>query len=434
MSDITGSAGARAAARDVSGASSIPPPPPFSLKQPGTWSPRVLSQLGYWACSRFVTVMTLFSSTDAANSEPHLFYQPWAEILRTGSFPTGDATWQYPPGAAGVFLAPYLVPGGIDYVRAFLVVVLIADFVVMCALLRHGTRPGRSLAGSAIWLLGLPLMLTQPYVHFDLLVTIFAVLGLLCLERRSWLGGGFAAIGATIKLWPAFAVLGASRGRGLRQAVIGFVASAVALTGLVAALFKAPFGFLHGQGGRGIEIESLPGSIILLAQEYGYHQGEIKYRYGSMEIITPSSETLSKIMLGLSVLGLCLLLAWRLLAAKRFIDSTPADAAIAALLVFVVTSRVISPQYCIWLIGVAAVCLSYRSTSQRWVVALVTAATALTTVEYPLFWKQLLWGDTGLRTLLVARNGLLLIAAVVSCVQLWRSTVSTGRRKRYSAH
>ncbi|MBD0693283.1 hypothetical protein BG452_40840 [Streptomyces sp. CBMA123] len=36
------------------------------------------------------------------------------------------------------------------------------------------------------------------------------------------------------------------------------------------------------------------------------------------------------------------------------------DAALCALLIFVVTSRVISPQYLVWLVGVAAVCLTVR--------------------------------------------------------------------------
>ncbi|MFC8719149.1 glycosyltransferase 87 family protein [Kitasatospora sp. NPDC057198] len=393
--------------------------------------PQVLARLGYWACSRFVMVMMVFWNKDNVNGEPHLFYEPWARVLRTGTFPVGDVTWQYPPGAAGAFLAPYLVPFT-NYVQGFLVLTLIADFAIMGGLLWYGTRAGRSLAGSGFWLLGLPLMLMQPYVHFDVLVTLFAVFGVLCLQGRSWVGGSFAAIGAMIKVWPAFAIFGAPRGRGLKQAITGFVAAALALTAIAAVTMRGSFDFLHGQGNRGIEVESLPGSLLLIAQKLGYHHGEITYRYGSMEIVSAHTPLLSKAMLGLSVLGFAGLLVWRIVA-KRFTDSTPADAAMTAMLVFVVTSRVISPQYMIWLLGMAAVCLSFRSTSQRPVAVLLMAATALTTVEYPLFWGPVLWGDTTFRTVLLLRNALLVAAVLLSCARLWRSTVPSRRERRQAA-
>ncbi|MCZ9338374.1 hypothetical protein NGM37_11350, partial [Streptomyces sp. TRM76130] len=50
------------------------------------------------------------------------------------------------------------------------------------------------------------------------------------------------------------------------------------------------------------------------------------------------------------------LLLWRLRAA-RFAAHTAADAAFTAVLMFTVTSRVISPQYMVWLVGLGAVCL-----------------------------------------------------------------------------
>ncbi len=49
---------------------------------------------------------------------------------------------------------------------------------------------------------------------------------------------------------------------------------------------------------------------------------------------------------------------WRLLA-RRFEEHTLADAAFVAVLMFTTTSRVISPQYLVWLVGLAAVCLYF---------------------------------------------------------------------------
>ncbi|WP_083977011.1 glycosyltransferase family 87 protein [Kitasatospora azatica] len=419
----------RPAAGDSTGSSSAGGRPALVWWNPTSWPGRIIAPLGYWVSTRLIMIMTVFQTRENSNGEVHKLYQAWAQILRHGSYPIGDPTWQYPPGAAGVILAPLAVPG-VNYVQGFVVVTIVADLVVMGALLRYGSRPGRSLAGAWVWLLTLPLMTYIPYARYDVIVTLFAVLALLWLQRRPWLGGGMAALGAMIKVWPAFAVFGAPRGRSLRSAVIGFVASAVALVLIAMALFKGSFDFLNGQGNRGVEFESLPGSILLLAHQFGY-KGNIAYRYGSLEIVGPHVETIGKAMLVLSVLGFCWLLLWRL-RARTFSDATPADAALAVVLVFITTSRVISPQYLIWVAGIGAVCLSFKSTTQRPIVGLLVLATAMTTVEFPLFWQDVIAGKPGFDTLLAARNLILLVATVWSCGRLWRATVPRGRRRGIS--
>ena len=109
---------------------------------------------------------------------------------------------------------------------------------------------------------------------------------------------------------------------------------------------------------------------------------------------------------------------------RRWTPATPYDAALAAVLLFTVTSRVISPQYMIWLLGVAAVCLTSRHTVQRPVAVLILLATAISAVAYPTLYAEVRgcsWTGCGL---MLARNGLLAAAAVLSFVRLWRSTVA----------
>ncbi|MBB4925277.1 glycosyltransferase family 87 protein [Kitasatospora kifunensis] len=419
----------RSAAGASTGSSSSGGRPALVWWRPDTWPMRVLAPLGYWASTRLIMIMMVFQTHEDSTGEVNRLYQSWAHILQGGSYPIGDTTWQYPPGAAGVMLAPLAIPG-VNYVLGFIVVTLLADLVVMAALLRYGTRPERSLAGAWVWLLMLPLMLFIPYARYDVIVTFFAVLALLWLQGRPWLGGGMAALGAMIKVWPAFAVFGAPRGRSLWQVVVGFVAAAGSLVAIAALLFKGSFGFLDEQGNRGVEYESLPGSALLVAHHFGY-QGRIEYRFGSLEVVGPYVDEIGKAMLVASVVGFCWLLLWRL-RARTFSAATPADAALAVVLVFITTSRVISPQYLIWVAGIGAVCLSFKSTTQRPIVGILVLATAMTSVEFPLFFQSLINGSAGFQALLLARNVLLLVATVWSCVRLWRSTVP-GRRHRHAA-
>jgi hypothetical protein len=89
-----------------------------------------------------------------------------------------------------------------------------------------------------------------------------------------------------------------------------------------------------------------------------------------------------------------------------------------------VTSRVISPQYLVWLLGLAAVCLTSRRTGQRPVAALILAATVLSTVIYPVLYAEVTHSTWTGCTLLLLRNGLLVAASALSFARLWRSTAT----------
>lgn len=102
-----------------------------------------------WVLTRtwllLVTLGVLYNPYAIVTSDVSDIYAPWAEILRSGTFPVDDVMWQYPPGAAGVLLLPMLmVP--LSYSHAFFVLMVIADGVAFACLLR-----GRSVLGPAMW-------------------------------------------------------------------------------------------------------------------------------------------------------------------------------------------------------------------------------------------------------------------------------------------
>lgn len=108
--------------------------------------------------------------------------------------------------------------------------------------------------------------------------------------------------------------------------------------------------------------------------------------------------------------------------AGHWTPATPYDAALSAVLLFTVTSRVISPQYLVWLLGLAAVCLTSRHTAQRPVAALIVAATAVSAVAYPVLYAEVEAASWTGCALMVLRNALLVTAAAVSFTRLWRTT------------
>ncbi|MFF7476294.1 glycosyltransferase 87 family protein [Streptomyces sp. NPDC008092] len=346
-------------------------------------------------------------------------YFHWYGVLSHGAFPAHDTLWQYPPGAGAVLLAPGLVPG-LSYFQAFVALTLATDAVVTAALARAGGRPGGTLLGAALWTGGLPLLLHLPLARYDIEVTAFAVLALLALSRSTRACGALAALGALVKVWPALVLLGLERGRPTRGAWLTAALTGTVTLAVFLVSFRNPLAFLRQQGGRGVQIESLGGTALSLARHAGW-QGTSRYQYGAIELVGPHVRAVATASLVLTAAAFALLVLWRV-RARHWTPATPYDAALSAVLLFTVTSRVISPQYMIWLLGLAAVCLTSRHTTQRPVAALVLAATALSAVAYPAFYAEVVHCTWTGCLLMLARNGLLATAAVLSLTRLWRAT------------
>ena len=355
----------------------------------------------------------------ALTSDVKVIYQGWAQVLQTGTFPLDDMTWQYPPLAALVMVAPGWLP--CSYFTGFLVLVVVCDALAGALLLRAARRGGSG-AGVWLWVAGVPLLGPTVYCRFDLVVSAVAMAGLLAAARRPVLGGVLAGLGAMLKVWPLLTVLGLPRGRRTRDAWAAVAGSALAVGFVCAVTMNGAFSFLRFQADRGVEVESLGALPFEAAHLFGW-PGTAAMNYGSVELLGPGVALVGHAMVALSLGGFGWLLLWRA-RSRRWSAATPADAALAALLLFVVTSRVISPQYLVWLIGLAAVCLTHRRTTQRPVAWLLLAAGAMTFLEFPLLFGQVMnFGLFG-SLALVLRNLLLLAAALLSCRRLWRGSVA----------
>ncbi|GAA3903929.1 glycosyltransferase family 87 protein [Streptomyces lacrimifluminis] len=375
--------------------------------------------LGTWGLTRlllllFVFKVFVFPGPDVT-SDVSVIYHGWYEVLRDGTFPLADVTWQYPPAAALAILSPGALPF-LDYASAFFVLALLADLVVL-SLLRHaGGRPGRTPRGAWAWVVGVPLLGPTVYARYDVMVTAVAVAALLAGARRPRLMGALAGFGALLKVWPALLLVGAVQRRAWASAAV----TVAALASLFAVTMPGAFAFLTFQGDRGTEVESLGALVFHVGRHFGW-EGRVALNYGSIEFLGPFVKTVSTVALLLTVAAFGWLLLWRL-RATRFLPHTLADAAFVAVLLFTVTSRVISPQYMVWLVGLAAVCLCFRASPMTLPATLVVVACLVTVLEFPVGFGHVVASDAYGMALLFTRNGLLVVAALTAALELWRTT------------
>ncbi|MFF9686227.1 glycosyltransferase 87 family protein [Streptomyces sp. NPDC014623] len=387
--------------------------------------------LAVWGLTRAVLLLCVFKVFTVpgpdVTSDVSVIYRGWYEVLRAGSYPLDDVTWQYPPAAALAVLSPDLLPF-LEYASAFFVLVLLCDALVLGLLLYAGSRPGMRDAGTWLWVVGVPLLGPTVYARYDLMVTAVAVAALLAGVRHPRVLGALAAFGTLLKVWPVLLLVGTARGRATLRAWSAAAVTAVVLALAAGVVLPGAFAFLTFQRDRGLEIESLGALVFHVARQFGW-EGRVELRYGSMEFAGPHVALVSTLALALSVLAFGWLLVWRLRARVSAVH-TPADAAFTAVLLFTVTSRVISPQYMVWPLGLAAVCLVFRGSRMVLPACLVLVATAVTLLEFPLGFAHVVASDAEGVALMTVRNGLLVAATLGAGRRLWRDTVPGARQGR----
>lgn len=343
-------------------------------------------------------------------------YSRWLPSLTAGTLPADDM-WQYPPLSAFFFLLGSIGP---DPVVALLVAIVAVDLVLTGVLTWH------RLAAGWYWVL-FGLMIGPVLVsRFDVVPTLFAVLAVLSAAHPVRLGI-WAAIGAGMKVWPVLVLPVVAR-RDAFRAGTAFVVTGLALLGITAMFFEDLTGFLGGQGNRGLQVESVGALPFLIANAW-VGGVDMEYRYGSMEVAAAGAGVVATVVTVVALLGFgWIIVSWL----RGRLERLPAaDVAFTIVLFSVVVSRVFSPQYSIWLLGLGTLCLVTPGSRVRVPVWLVAAAALLTQILYPSGYGWLLAGDPGLVAIQVVRIGLVVIALVwcwyrVMLASQEQSSMSTG--------
>jgi hypothetical protein len=233
-----------------------------------------------------------------------------------------------------------------------------------------------------------------------------------------------------VKVWPAVLLAGVPGGRRGARALISAVAGSLVICGLLAAGLSGALSFLGHQSTRGIEVEAVFASPFMIASWFGYPVSTV-HQDGNFQLAGPGTSVVASGAILLTLLGFGIVLWWRL---RRFHPDqwTPAlmyDAGFTVLLVMVVTSRVLSPQYLIWLIGLSALCLAENAPGRRRTLMalparMVMACTLVSQLEFPILFLQVMHHGFLGTAVVAARNLTLLAATVIALRKLWSATTA----------
>jgi len=333
----------------------------------------------WWLATRGLVALIAFAMM-FHHDWKHVFddlnvYSHWGELLATGQVPSNDPMWQYPPLAAFVFGAIGLL-GSAPWL--FLIFFVGVDLAITWLFIRDGRARG-TWHGLAVWLAAPLLLGPIMYGRYDSVPTFTALLGLMAIATP--VGAGAAlGLGGGLKVWPAIIAFSLAT----RDWAKGALGAALALGAtLVAAAATFPTiisGFLGNGEARGLQTESVAALPFVWARMFGADI-PAAFRYGSSEVAVPLADALAPLLLPLTGLGLVALVLARLIG---WLDRAPiADIAFVAVLWLMVTSRVLSPQYNVWLVGMAALVWAAGSVAMRWATIPVFVTALAAQALYP---------------------------------------------------
>ncbi len=345
--------------------------------------------------------------------------------LLSGRIPYLQFRSEYPPLAFVMFVGPLLVTGLHPTMQDFAWLYLIESALVVAglglAIAWIGARwsgPSEPADGAVTtWaLLGAVLAPLMAW-RFDVLPALLSVIALaLLLERRPFASGIALGLSVAAKLYalPLFAVLAvvALRDGGRRGAarLLAGGAIVIAIAMLPILLLGGPkaFSFISYQSNRGLQLESVPAGIVELASALVGQRPTVGVAFGSWELFSPWSAPILHILPlvmyiavgAVTAAAAVYLYSWR--RGSRLPVETIAGACVAVLVAAIVTDKVLSPQYLVWLVPF----VPFARPVTRWIAA---GAAALTVAIYPVFYLLLRQQHMSAIVALNIRNGLLVV-------------------------
>ncbi len=392
-----------------------------------------------WLVSRTVVVWLLEGRHAWVVGDLEYFSSSLAAAGETG---LGDTLVEYPLPGVVVVAVPWLLARllgeAVGYDDVVLAVSLLADAAFTLFLAVTVLRRRWAAVGS--WLLAVPLLGATTYARFDLVPGLLTGVALALLAGRPRVAAGAAALATGLKLWPALVLPALAARTQSRRAVLVVVAVAGSLlagVSLVVGGWGRLFSPLAWQAERGLQVEAVAATPAMVGWVLSPASFEVAFtEHNAYEVFGPGTATmlvLSEVLSLAAVAGLLVLWGLAFRHGDRLDADTVVWTALASVALFVVTSKVLSPQYLLWLLPSAAVAAGVvrRWTAVAWA-AVLLVATAATQVVFPELYGHLTSDGelAGVAVLVLAVRNLLLVLLAAGALAAAVRGISAAARSR----
>ncbi|HEY2374060.1 MAG TPA: hypothetical protein VGH82_16185 [Gaiellaceae bacterium] len=354
-------------------------------------------------------------------------YRIYGHRMQHGLWPYHDFYFDWAPGSVLPVLWPVLPPGSYyDWFHVFDLVYAMGAIVAVAVTLNALGARGLRLYGMVAAAAALPFALGSISINsLDYWPALFTAAGLAALlVGRNRLSFGLLGFGIAAKVYPVvllpIVLVWAWRRYGRREALWSLcVCIAVGIVASLPFAIVGPTGLgysLKTQFERGLQMESLPATILMAASRLGIHHVHIvvgrPYSLNVAGGVATVAATIFTLILIAALIGVYVAYAAGPDEPQRLIT-----AAAAAVTAYVAFNRVLSPQYIVWLIPLVPL---VAGTPGIVATALLFGACGLTMTWFPgRFWH--LVHVSPVTWFALARNVLLVLVFAAIAVPLVRS-------------
>jgi hypothetical protein len=355
-------------------------------------------------------------------------YQGYSQRMADGERPfTHSFEVEYPPLAVPLFRLPGHSSDPVLYQHWFSIdmgiITLLTAVVVALAACRFWPRGGRAYVAAVLFPVAVALTGAIIVNRYDGAVALVVAVFLLCLSQRWYTTAAFVlGMGFALKLTPAamlpLVLLLVGSPRRWLWPLVAFAAAAAAP--FLPYLFSSPSGLwyvfkYHLE--RPLQIESVLGTPMLFGKLIGATQATWGYSHGSHILIAHGAGFAANMSGGLTLLAVTgvYLLVWRRRARLRDALPDQALAVLALILALMTFSKVLSPQYFIWILPAWALV----APRDRWIALVGGLALLLTQVEFPALYWRLLDMQPDALIVVIVRNSLLVALFAFAAWRLW---------------
>jgi len=360
----------------------------------------------------------------------------YADNLATlGDAPLTEVLDEYPLPVLALVGLPWLLSFGSSTVYAALFILMMLAIDAWFCRLLYKQHPGHQGPAVTLWLAAAPMMGPLAVTRFDLVPGVLAGAAVLLLARRPALSTVFIAMGAAIKLWPAVLLPALAAPRSTRwRVIVASLVSGLVIAGGVVAIggvdrLLSP---LTWQSDRGLQIESLAALPLMIVWSVARDPWVVDFSiYITSQISGPGDRlliTLSTIATAASLVAMAVLWfrAWR--RGATIGAETVGWIFLTTTGLLILTNKVFSPQYLLWLspVAIAMVALAPRGdTGVRRFVVLLLSVGVLTQLIYPILYlwiSEIYWANPLGVALLALRDVFLVGFVVYAWRRSWAET------------
>jgi uncharacterized membrane protein len=373
---------------------------------------------------------TIYKMPYSANG----LYFDYASKVLHGSLPYRDFSFEYPPFSLVFFILPRLATSTYEIYSVFyqlevLIFDLIGLFLVYLIARRLGKAPWKLMTIYTIGILAIGPIIANQFDIFPAVMTLAAIYFFwLGKHKTSWV---FLALGTVTKIYPAVIapifLIYYLKNRQYRQMISGLIVfAAICLAVVIPFLIfgsESIINLINYHSQRGIQLESTYSALLLLANKLGLLQVHWVFSYGSVNLTGPLADAFAKA--STYIMGLALIIAywfiWKQMKPGKSQFTRIGAYSLLVIVVLLVTSKVLSPQYLIWLIPFLPLLFGDW---RNYIIALFAVIGLFTYFIFPVTYKALEYFAAGPVFLLVIRDTLLILLAVLIGIALKRMKAS----------